>query len=237
MLRKKFVYLSGMHSTGGSGRDYGMPASSTHEDIEDNKPFNIDDVEANTMPAELNPHYDKAKAAGYVQGMVDAYMRGDTAAFLSFSAQLAAYTFEFDVEYSDAILDYFGDFEQGVNSIRASMQGFSTDKGKYKLTQLEYDTLMKAKNLLEAAGYSLDDVEGGEIVQKMLDAYEKGEEVEISKQDANKVMQFITQMETKILPSNMRQEVLAAQLEATNEKRKAFYSTTAPGWINNAYNL
>lgn len=243
MLKKKFVYMSGMHSTGSAGRDYGMPPADENEDgtdgadDTDEKPFNIDEVKPNTLPDDARPGYDKAKAAGYVKGMVEAYMRGDTAAFLSYSAQLGAYCFEYDVEYSDAVLEYFGEFENGLNSIRASMQGFSTDKGKYRLTQGEYDTLMMAKNLLEASGYSLDDIEGGEIVQKLLDGYEKGEDVEISKHDANKVMQFVTQMETKILPSNMKQEVLAANLEATNEKRKAYYSTTVPGWINNAYNL
>lgn len=230
MLRKKFVYMGMLvtYDGGGSG-------SVDESEEPDEDPFNPDIVDPNELPAEMTDPHDRAKAREYIRGAYAAILAGDTSAFLMNMSMLRSLTFEYDVDYAEKVLEYFGEFERAINSIRASMQGFSMDEGTYKLTELEYKALKKAQQLLEDAGYSLEDVEGGDIVQKLLDGYEDGVEVEISKHDANRVMQFITQMETKLLPSDSKQEVVAAQLEATSKKRDAFYDTVLPTATRNSY--
>lgn len=238
MLRRKFVYMTGIHgpsgSSGAAGRERGVDIAPNGENAEDVE-FSADRVPENTLPAEMVDPHDRAKAQEYIHGAYAAILSGNTSAFLMNIAMLRSMTYAYDVDYAEAVLEWFGEFERGINSIRASMQGFSTEKGDYKLTEAEYKVLEKAKELLEAVGYSLDDIEGGNIVQKLLDGYEKGEHVEISKKDANRVMQFMTQMENKILPSDSKQEVLAAQLESTNKKRDALYDSILPSASRNAY--
>lgn len=238
MLRKKFVYMTGIHSTGRGGLDYGMPKPDEGEegtDGADGGEFNAETVPENILPPEMTNPHDRAKAKELIRGAYAAILSGDTSGFLGYMVQLRSLTFSYDVDYAEAVLEWFGDFEKAVNSIRASMQGFSTEKGDYSLTEIEYKALMKAKELLEMKGYSLDDVEGGDIVQKLLEGYEKGEPVEISKKDANRVLQFMTQMESKLVPTDKKQEVLAAELESVNKKRDALYDTTVPSMIRNSY--
>lgn len=230
-LHRRYVYMSGMHGPSGKG---GPPRTDPppRSDPPPKPPFDpalIEEQGPEGLPVfESQP--------GLIDSAYAAIIAGDSARYAHLMAEIGGILFDYDVDYADAVMKWFSDFERGVNSIRAAMQGFSSEKGDYKLGPIEVKVFEKAKALLEKAGFVLSDVPGGEIVQRMLDAYNNGQKsISISKQDANKVLQFMAQLEDKIVPSEFKQDVLSAQLESSNKKRSNFFEATMPALLKNLY--
>jgi hypothetical protein len=234
ILLHRHLYQSGMHGPRGDGNTNGggKPNPNYQPPPPPRPALDAAKVGENTATGEHNPQF--VIDSESLDGAYAAILSGDTSRYVRMITEIGSVLFEHDVNYADKVLAYFNDFEKGINSIKASMQGFSSDEGDYRLGAIEQKVFQKAKDLLANAGFLQEDVQGGDIVKKMMDAYATGKDTtKISKQDANKVLQYMANLEAKILPSDFKQEVLSAQLESSNKKRSGFFEATMPKLIGN----
>ena len=147
-LRRRYVYLTSVTSSGGDGGGSTTPARPAGASFD---PKYIKEQGPEGLPVFKSQ-------PGLIDSAYAAIIAGDSARYAHLMAEIGGILFDYDVDYADAVMKWFSDFERGVNSIRAAMQGFSSEKGDYKLGPIEAKVLEKAKALLEKATFALSDV-------------------------------------------------------------------------------